>query len=265
VRPVRPAAPTAARRWLPSLRRPGDFFRDPRRPDRERRWRVRWPAVIAVLVLLLGLAWALVWSPLVGVREVAVAGVSGEDRERIIQIGAVAKGLPLVKVDTDRIADDVISLGTVSRVDVERHWPATIVIRVKPRAAAFAMGNAQGGVQVVDAEGLPFWMTDRPPPGVPLASLEDSEDPAQRVAAATVVRALSAAQRARVRDLRVAAPDRITVNIGDVVVTWGSAERSDVKAKIVEVLARRQGVTTINVVVPESPVTGGRAGSATKP
>ncbi len=98
-----------------------------------------------------------------------------------------------------------------------------------------------------------------------MASLEDSEDPAQRVAAATVVRALSAAQRARVRDLRVAAPDRITVNIGDVVVTWGSAERSDVKAKIVEVLARRQGVTTINVVVPESPVTGGRAGSATKP
>lgn len=229
------------------------------------RLRIRWGPVLAGLVGVLVMAWVVILSPLVGVREVAVAGVSGEARDTVAKIGAQARGIPLVKVDTDRIADEVVRLGTVSTVDVERHWPSTLVIRVKPREAIFSMPNPQGGVQIFDAEGVPFWTLDAAPSGVAPVTLADSEDPAQRRAAAVVVRALSAGQRARVKEVRVDSPERIQVNVGDITVTWGGAERSDVKAKIVDVLARRQGVTSINVVVPEAPVTGGRAAPPAKP
>lgn len=229
------------------------------------RLRIRWGPVSAGLAGLLVMAWVMFLSPLVGVREVAVAGVSGEARETVAKIGGQARGAPLVKVDTDRIADDVIALGTVSTVDVERHWPSTLVIRVKPREAIYFMPNPQGGVQVFDAEGVPFWVLDAAPAGVAPVTLAAPDDPAQRRAAAIVVRALSAGQRARVKEVRVESPERIQVNVGDIAVTWGGPERSDVKAKIVDVLARRQGVTSINVVVPEAPVTGGRPTPPAKP
>ncbi len=227
--------------------------------------RLRWGPVLAGLAGVLVMAWVMSLSPLVGVREVAVAGVGGEAKETIARIGSSAQGIPLVKVDTDRIADEVIRLGTVSTVDVERHWPSTLVIRVKPREAVFSMPNPQGGVQVFDAEGVPFWTLDAAPAGVAPVSLAAPEDRDQRRAAATVVRALSAGQRARVREVRVDSPERIRVDVGDIVVTWGGPDRSDVKAKIVDVLARRQGVTSINVMVPEAPVTGGGATRAAKP
>lgn len=241
--------------------------RDWSRLDLQRgpRLRIRWWPVVGILVTLAFLAWLVVFSPLVGVREVAVAGVAGQERDAIARIGSQAKGQPLVKVDSDRIANAVIDRGTVARVDVERHWPTTLLIRVKPREAMYYLPNAQGGVQVFDADGFPFWNPPTPPAGVPPATLANPEDAAQRTAAATVVRALSAAQRAQVGDVRIDAPDRITVTVNDIVVTWGGPERSEVKAKIVDVLARRQGVTKINVVVPETPVTGGRTGPTPKP
>lgn len=228
------------------------------------RLRIRWPLVLLWLAAAGVLAWLLVLSPLVGVREVAVAGVDGVARETIVRIGSDEAGAkPLVKVDTARIADEVIRLGVVAQVDVERRWPTTLVIRVKPRESTFALPMPQGGVQIFDAEGVPFWVVDKAPTGVPQVTLTDPQDPAQRRTAAIVVRALSAAQRARIKDLRVTSADRVTVAVGDVVVTWGGPERSDVKARIVDVLARRRGVATINVAVPESPVTG--EGAATRP
>ncbi len=265
-----PATPPSSplSRFIQRLREQRDRRRmthgAPRASSRPR-LRIRWGLVLLVLAVVASLVWLLTLSPLVGVREVAVAGVSDGERETIVRIGDHAVGQPLVKVDTELIANDVISLGTIARVDVERHWPTTLVIRVKPREAVFAMGDGQGGVEVFDAEGIPFWSLDRAPVGVPTATLQTADDQVQRLAAATVVRSLSAAQRARVKELRVAAPDRITLNVGGVVVTWGDPGRSDVKAEIVELLSRRQGVTRINVVVPESPVTGGRETSAPKP
>lgn len=236
----------------------GNGSRAVRLPRRGRaRLRIPWGRALTGLAGALLLAWLLMLSPLVGVREVAVGGVDGEARETIARIGAPAKGIPLVKVDTDRIADEVIRLGTVASVEVARHWPSTLVIRVKPREAIFSMPAPAGGVQIFDSEGVPFWLLDTAPAGVAPVTLADPEDQDQRRAAAIVVRALSAGQRARVKDVRVESPERVQINVGDIAVTWGGPERSDVKAKIVDVLARRQGVTSINVVAPEAPVTGG--------
>ncbi len=248
----------------------GDRIRElVRRPRRAGgpgpRLRIRWGAVAGAGLTVLFLVWLLALSPLVGVREIAVAGVDGPDREVVAGIGQQAKGDPLVKVDTDRIADEIIALGTVAQVDVERHWPTTLVIRVKPREAVFYLPNPEGGVQIFDADGVAFWNPQQPPAGVPEVTLQRADDPSQRRAAAAVVTSLSAAQRTRVKELRVSESARVTLNIGDVMVTWGGPERSDVKARIVEVLSRRQGVTSINVVVPDSPVTGGRSASTPKP
>lgn len=230
------------------------------------RWvRRRWKELCGGLLVVGVLVWLLALSPLVGVREIAVSGVTGASRDAVAQIAAPSHGEPLVKIDTEKIAQDVIALGTVARVDVERHWPTTLVLRVKPRDPVFAMPNTQGKVEVFDAEGIAFWTVDAAPAGVPTVQLASSDDPEQRRTAATVVASLSAAQRARLRGVQVATDQRVTLDLGGVAVTWGGPDQSAVKARIVEILSQRQGLASINVSVPESPVTRDGKAPAPKP
>ncbi|MFT3969270.1 MAG: FtsQ-type POTRA domain-containing protein [Micropruina sp.] len=209
--------------------------------------------VVAVLVALGGLAWLVLGSSVLGVRNVTVEGaklVSTSDVERIADVPA---GQSLVTVDLDAVATRVAGLPPVATVSVARQWPDTLLIRITERTPAFAI-ETPGGYWIADDQGVVFDSAAQPPKGVLVARVP-SNDTRLIGDLGTVLRALPPEVRTKLRVLSAQTPDSITLELpGGVQVIWGSAEQSELKAQVLSRLMEHEH-RVYDVSAPSNPTT----------
>ena len=210
-------------------------------------------------LVLAGLLWAAFASPLFQLRadSIEVSGATGGlDAEDVRTAVAPFVGTPLTRLDLEEVSEAVGSLQLVREVDVARAWPDGLVVTVAERGAA--MGEqAADSVRLVDDQGIVVREDGDLPDGLPLAELP--QDGPSRTAAAADVAAVWNALDDSLRD-QVASigADGHTVTLaltGSRTAVWGTAEDSDLKARVLAVLLAERPASTYDVSAPTRPVT----------
>ncbi len=212
-----------------------------------------------VIVAAAGIGWLAFASPWLRVQEVRVVGAGPAEQGEIERMADPSLGQPLVKVDTAGLQAEVSSVRPIQRADVSREWPNRLSIVVTPRTPVAAVKNPRGDLELIDASGVPYASVGQAAPEVPTVSLARGDDPAQAGAAAAVILALEPGQRAELTDLRVVSADDVRFRLDAVEVLWGGPADGKVKAAVLAALAEQDGLGSINVSAPHSPVTSARS------
>lgn len=225
-----------------------------------RQWRRRWLAwrrLLGVLLLagLLGFGvWAVWFSTLLDVEEVAVRGTGILSEEEVRRVADVRVGEQLARVDVDTVRNRIASLAAVREVDVTRRWPEALEIVVVERTPV-AVVEIGGRLRGLDADGVVFRDYPRAPAELPRVNTSIGTSAEALREAAAVVRALPDGLAPVVDHVEVATVDQISLALeGGRTVVWGSAADSDDKARVLQVLLR-QKANVYDVSVPGQPTT----------
>jgi len=213
------------------------------RRQRARRWVVlrRVLVGLAAVAVVAGLVWLVFFSDVLAVDGAEVHGTDVVDAAEVERAAQVPLGVPLATVDLDAIEARVEDLTAVRSVEASRAWPNQVRIDVIEREAVAAV-SWEGEWRGLDVEGVLF----RTYPQRPKELLEVQMSAATPVEAlaesAAVIDALPMDLLAKVRYLEVASVDAITLHLKrGALVSWGSADESEDKVSVLEVLLGRPG------------------------
>ncbi|TQJ01914.1 cell division protein FtsQ [Amycolatopsis cihanbeyliensis] len=221
-------------------------------PSRSKAMRRRWIAVLSVLTVL-GLAYVLLFTSLLGVRSVEVHGTGDLTAEQVRQAADVPHHRAMLRLDTGEIRDRVTRLPRVAEVEVSRSWPSTIEITVTERTAV-GFFDTGAELRLVDGDGVVFRTVPEPPSGLPELKLARvaPDDPVTRAVTA-VLGQFPPPLRERVVSVGANTPASVELTLADgKIVRWGDAEQPERKAKVLAALMTREG-TTYDVSSPELP------------
>ncbi len=224
---------------------------------RRRRWLVL--GLIAALAVSAAGAWLLLGSSVGTVRRVVVLGTHDEPVAEVLAAAAVPPGSRMLGLDLDGIARRVAALPRVARVEVDRDWPSSLLLRVQERTPV-AVTHTTGGLRLVDATGLAYLQVPVPPPGLPelTAPVVAPQDDATRAELA-VLAALPASLRLEVLAMSATGSYDVTLTLaGHRTVRWGSAADAARKAHVLRVLLAQPG-TVYDVSAPDLPTITGSA------
>jgi cell division protein FtsQ len=216
--------------------------------------------LVAALLAVVGLvAWLGWWSSVLTATTVEVRGVPAAAAAEVRSVAAVPLGGPLMRVDTQAVADRLVAGRLWKDVSVGRSLPHTVVVAVTPRVAALAVRTPGGAVDLVDADGFAFRTVSSVPDGLPVVRSGSGSLSAEGVSAALqAMSSLRPELRAEVSDVSVSAADQVSFTLRSTskrtTVVWGGAGDGALKARLVEVLLEEPG-RTIDVSVPDAPVT----------
>lgn len=253
--PARPSPAVATSRRVPVVTdRSTERFAE--RARRVRRVRAR-PVLTVLLVAVVSgvLAWVVLASSLLAVRDVGVTGAERVDLAGVRAVAESAVGTPLARVDTDALTADVERFPQVASADVVRVWPGSLEVRLTERVPVAAVPE-DGGVVLVDSEGVELALADAPPADLPVLDVDPGPDAAtSRRAAAAVMGGLPPDLRGDVEQVGASSPEDVRLRLRDgAEVVWGGATQGRLKARVLEVL-RQQGAAVYDVSAPRTPVT----------
>lgn len=212
----------------------------------------RLAAVVAVLAVA-GLGYALVFTPVVGVRSVEVTGVKRLEKAAVLKLADIADRYPMVRVNTDGAEQRIATLPQVEAVEVSRSWPTTISIEVTERTP-LAYFDAQDGLWLVDRFGVPFHRVGHRPARLPELKIATvaSDDRTTR-AATSVLTGIGSKLRDRVKMISARTPRSVTMTLsGGRVVRWGDDSQIERKSRVLAALLTRPG-KYYDVSSPELP------------
>jgi len=222
-----------------------------------RRW-MRWKLVVA-LVLVLGLlitgVWLVFFSAAMSVRTVEVAGNQVVGDAKALRIAAVPEGAQLVFTDLADAERRLETLAEVKSAEATRAWPDGVLLTITERQAV-AVVELGGRIRGLDSEGVVFRDYKQAPANLPTVRPTTSTGTDALKESAAVVSALPEELAARVDHVEVTTIDQITLALRDGrQVQWGSAEESDLKARVLDELLAQVQAPVYDVSVPGSPVT----------
>ena len=214
----------------------------------------RWPWILALTlvgVLLVGAIYAVFFSPLLGVRSVAITGAPEPLTAKVRAIVDVPDGTPLARVDLDEVAAKVEGVQEIAAVEVARGWPDTLSIIVTPRVPV-AVTSANGQFWLLDATGDPYLAVATPPAGlITVALVAPGVGDSSTIAALTVAAALTPDFRAQVASISARTDFDVELTMIDGrKIIWGEATDSDKKMQILPALLLAQEGTEYDVTDP---------------
>lgn len=224
-----------------------------RRPLPSRRRRViRALALVGVFLVVVGISWAVFFSPLLVVRNVTVEGTSILSVDEVKDKAAVPFGRPLARISERAVGQRVADLPAVDRVTVNRRWPSTVNIRVTERRPLFHIGGGPEAV-LVDSAGAIFRAS---PPDEVLEGRGPTDDPRLLTSVASVVEALPPELRDAADLIEFTSADAITLRLaGDRVIFFGSADQARMKGEVALALFQGTHAGQIDVSAPGRPST----------
>jgi cell division protein FtsQ len=214
---------------------------------RRRRWRPTGRALVLAIVggaIVAAMAWAVLGSRLLVVRTVRVVGAGKMiSTGQVLAAAHIPQGLPLIRVNTGAVAQQVERIRQVQDAQVSKDWPSAVVITVWPRTAVFAV-RTPGGYALVDRFGVSMSESAHQPAGYPLLAVGDAAGPLRGSpivqAAAQVLRELPAQLAHQVRGVSAASPADVSFTLANgAEVVWGDTSRATEKAKELSVLMHR--------------------------
>ncbi|ORW51840.1 cell division protein FtsQ/DivIB, partial [Mycobacterium parmense] len=207
---------------------------------------------VLLMVLGVGLALVLYFTPAMSARNIVVVGTGAVTREEVLTAAAVRPGTPLLQINTGKVADRVAAIRRVASARVQRQYPSALRITIAERIPV-AVKDFPDGPHLFDRDGVDF-ATGPPPPALPYLDVADPgpNDPATK-AALQVLLALRPEVAGQVG--RIAAPSvaSITLTLSDGrTVIWGTADRTEEKAEKLAALLTQPG-RTYDVSSPDLP------------
>ena len=221
-----------------------------RRSQRRRRW-LQWLWIALGIALLAGAVYLVGFSPLLAVSRVEISGTKIVSTKEVSQAAAVELGTPLIRLDLDGIAERVAGLPPVAEVSVTRQWPGQLTVAIVEREARLAIASGSGYL-IADASGVVFDTATSRPKG--LVQVEaDPRDQQTLADSGVVFSSLSEKTAAKVTVIQARGRDAIALRLEKGVrVFWGSAEQSELKAQVIDVLLEQDG-TVFDVSAPAHP------------
>jgi cell division protein FtsQ len=202
---------------------------------RARNRRVAWWSAAGVVAVLGALIAVAVYSPLLALKEVAVTGATRLDPAAIQAAAEGQLGTPLALLDYDQLTSDLSAFSLIRSYVTEAVPPHTLVIHVTERQPVASVLSGDEYI-LVDPAGIEIERTDTRPAGVPLLELnEDQLDDPVFDAVIEVLLVLPAPLLAQVDQVSATTMDDVTLVVaGGQRVVWGSADRSELKARVLE-------------------------------
>ncbi|WP_233245419.1 FtsQ-type POTRA domain-containing protein [Salinibacterium hongtaonis] len=209
---------------------------------RARHRRVAWLAAGGTVAVFAALITVAVFSPLLSLDTIEVTGTSRIDPAAVVDSVDGQMGTPLALVDLDRLTRELGEFPLIRSYVTEMVPPHTMVIHITERqpVGAIIVGD---GYRLVDPAGVVVEKSDTRPPGVPLLELVGAdEDSTTFDSVVEVLLALPPEVLATVDSVTASTMDDVTLVFGGVGqrVVWGSADRSELKARVLEKLIANQ-------------------------
>ncbi|MGB9304637.1 MAG: cell division protein FtsQ/DivIB, partial [Mycobacterium sp.] len=209
-------------------------------------------ATVLLVIVGVGLALVLYFTPAMSARSIVVTGIGAVTREEVLDAAGVRIGTPLLQINTSQVADRVAAIRRVASARVQRQYPSALRITIVEREP-LVVKDFPDGPHLFDRDGVDF-ATGPPPPALPYIDVDNPgpTDPATK-AALTVLTALRPEVAGQVG--RIAAPSvasiTLTLNDGRVVI-WGTTDRAEEKAEKLAALLTQPG-RTYDVSSPDLP------------
>ena len=209
-------------------------------------------ATVILVVVGVGLALVLYFTPAMSARSIVVTGIGAVTREEVLDAAGVRIGTPLLQINTSQVADRVAAIRRVASARVQRQYPSALRITIVEREPV-VVKDFPDGPHLFDRDGVDF-ATGPPPPALPYIDVDNPgpTDPATKAALAvlTALRPEVAGQVGRIAAPSVASIT-LTLNDGRVVI-WGTTDRVEEKAEKLAALLTQPG-RTYDVSSPDLP------------
>ncbi|WP_294627025.1 cell division protein FtsQ/DivIB [uncultured Rothia sp.] len=225
-------------------------------------------AIIAVLYVVL-----VFFSPLLATQKITVRGASLLETTQVEQKLEPLRGVPLTRIDEKKVRELIGQDNVIRSVQVESRPPHELVVTLKERTAV-AVVKQGDTYHTVDSDGVSLLESaTQPDTSVPLVrfSGDDPQTSAEFRTISTALSAMPSELLAQVKEASATSTSSITLTLRDnTTVQWGTAEESELKAKVLLSLrqaiakraqeessseARTQKVTVYDVSAPRVPVT----------
>lgn len=196
----------------------------------------------AVVLALVGTVTIAVYSPILALTKIEVTGTSSVDPAEVLEAVDGQLGTPLALVDSDRLTRELAEFTLIQSYVTETVPPHTLIIHVTERQAIGSLPTA-AGFTVVDPAGVTITESATRPEGIPAIELAGADvDSAVFDSVVEVLLALPESVATRVHRVTAATQDDVTLvfeGAGQRVV-WGSAEDSELKARVLAALMATQ-------------------------
>lgn len=225
-------------------------------------------AIIAVLYVVL-----VFFSPLLATQKITVHGASLLETTQVEQKLEPLRGVPLTRIDEKKVRELLGQDNVIRSVQVESRPPHELVVTLKERTAV-AVVKQGDTYHTVDSDGVSLLESaTQPDTSVPLVrfSGDDPQTSAEFHTISTALSAMPSELLAQVKEAGATSTSSITLTLRDnTTVQWGTAEESELKAKVLlslrQAIAKRaqeetsseaqtQKVTVYDVSDPRVPVT----------
>lgn len=225
-------------------------------------------AIIAVLYVVL-----VFFSPLLATQKITVHGASLLETTQVEQKLEPLRGVPLTRIDEKKVRELIGQDNVIRSVHVESRPPHELVVTLKERTAV-AVVKQGDTYHTVDSDGVSLLESaTQPDTSVPLVrfSGDDPQTSAEFHTISTALSAMPSELLAQVKEASATSTSSITLTLRDnTTVQWGTAEESELKAKVLlslrQAIAKRaqeessseaqtQKVTVYDVSAPRVPVT----------
>lgn len=247
------------------------------------RRRLAWRQILiaaGVVVAVGALAWLLLLSPVLALDpdQVQVTGAGTVVAvDQVVGVVDAEAGVPLTRLDTARLRQELLDVPGVRDVAVTRDWPHGLSVELVSREPVAAVpepadvaepdeGADEGadetagpGYALVDEQGVQVGRTDTPPEGLPVVEVPVGE--ARILAAALdVLEGLPPDLLAAIGSVSAGTQDTVRFTLRDgATVEWGSAQESALKVAVLQALRAAPdtaGSTRFDVSAPTMPVVG---------
>ena len=225
-------------------------------------------AIIAVLYVVL-----VFFSPLLATQKITVRGTSLLETTQVEQKLGPLRGVPLTRIDEKKVRELIGQDNLLRSVQVESRPPHELVVTLKERTAV-AVVKQGDTYHTVDSDGVSLLESaTEPDTSVPLVrfSGDDPKTSDEFRTISTVLSAMPSELLVQVKEAGATSTSSITITLRDnTTVQWGTAEESELKAKVLlslrQAIAKRaqeeksseaqmQNVTIYDVSAPRVPVT----------
>ena len=225
-------------------------------------------AIIAVLYVVL-----VFFSPLLATQKITVRGASLLETTQVEQKLELLRGVPLTRIDEKKVRELIGQDNVIRSVQVESRPPHELVVTLKERTAV-AVVKQGDTYHTVDSDGVSLLESaTQPDTSVPLVrfSGDDPQTSAEFRTISTALSAMPSELLAQVKEAGATSTSSINLTLRDnTTVQWGTAEESELKAKVLlslrQAIAKRaqeeksseaqmQNVTIYDVSAPRVPVT----------
>ncbi|GAB19332.1 cell division protein FtsQ [Gordonia effusa NBRC 100432] len=214
---------------------------------------------LGVVIVAGALATIAYFTPLMSVRSIEITGTNEVSQDQILSAAAIAKGRPLLQVNTAPAAQRVAAIPDVAQVRIQRSYPSKIVITVVERRPVVKVAT-DTQIHVLDKTGVAYRHYDKSitlPPELsklPVFSTPNPgpADPTTK-AVLPVIADLPPFIAGQLLEVNASSPVDIEFVLrGNKTVVWGDSTRTADKAEALRLIMTRKG-SNYNVSSPEYP------------